>query len=176
MAICFQQMSFHRASEVAWLVSKYNFFRLNWRLATCVISPPADISVCWHTCMKWRGENTGHRPSAVKKGTRSQYWDGPKLWPAQQTRITVTRENVSSEIRKILHLFRLPGHYFYWARDGTNGKIFVLKLNCMLGSRTQVKSDRRWELTRHSIPSFWGRVMVFWWFLSAPLYFETIRT
>ena len=44
--------------------------------------------------------------------------------------------NVSSEIRKILHLFWLPGHYFYWARDGTNGKIFVLKLNCMLGSRT----------------------------------------
>ena len=79
--------------------------------------------------------------------------------------------NVRSEIRKILHLFWLPGHYFYWARDGTNGKIFVLKLNCKLGSQTQVSHDRRWELTRHSIPGFWVRVMVFWWFLPAPLYF-----
>ena len=46
--------------------------------------------------------------------------------------ITVTR-NWRAEIRKILHLFWLPGHYFYWGLDGTNGKIFVLKLNCRLG-------------------------------------------
>ena len=47
--------------------------------------------------------------------------------PELQILITVTR-NYSRETRKILHLFQLPGHYFYWASNGANGKIFVLNI------------------------------------------------
>lgn len=81
---------------------------------------------------------------------------------------------MSSEIRKILHLFWLPGHYFYWARDGTNGKIFVLKLNCMLGSQTQVSHQPSPEMGADTTldTRLLVRLIVFWWFLSDPLYFE----
>ena len=159
--------------EVAWLVSKYIFSGLNVRLATCVITPlPGQESLTI--------KNALFIPRifplsflCCRRKYRSMMNQSSGQLRAQPDTYNGHTRNVRSEIRKILHLFWLPGHYFYWARDGTNGKIFVLKLNCKLGSQTQVSHDRRWELTRHSIPGFWVRVMVFWWFLPAPLYFGT---
>ena len=101
IAVCFQQMSFHSYNVPFCPIFgriKFNIWDIKGR-TYCIQWTPVetrDPTVLPLVCFDWR---TWHDFTC-------------NVSTSDMILITVTR-NYYSEIRKILHLSRLPGHYFY---------------------------------------------------------------